>query len=85
MFKELVLAYKCERGKTCFCPNPICSEPTGELKYNIKTCDARSEVTVLKEHWVKKPNMLQIVLGTAQMDCLELVKWWACMKLCKWL
>ena len=69
--------------KTCSCPNPICSEPTGELAFNIKTCGARSEVTVLREPWVKEPRNASDsaqdcpngVLGIGEIECLELVKW----------
>ena len=71
--------------KTCSCPNPNCSEPTGELSFKRNTCGTRSEVTVLGENGSRSQEMLQIVLGIGEMECLELVKWWVCMRLYKWL
>ena len=36
------------------------------LAFNVKMCDARSEVTVLNERWIKEPiGMLETVLDIA--------------------
>ena len=65
--------------KMCFCLNCMCIELNGVLAFNVRMCDARSEVTVLSEQWIKGPTgMLETVLGIVQMECLELCKWSAC-------
>ena len=48
-----------------FCLNCTWIELNGALSFfNVKMCDARSEVTVLSEQWIKEPiGMLETVLG----------------------
>ena len=58
----------------------MCSEPTGELAFNVKACGAMSEVNVLKEPRNASDSARGCpngVLGIGGMDCLELVKWTA--------
>ena len=70
-----------------FCLNCTCIELNGVLAFNVKMCDARSEVTVLNKQWIQGAyryagksawHCANGVLGIVQMECLRRNKCSAC-------